>query len=126
MYAYYKKVESDKRYLYASEVAEYLQIKHGIVTLSGRPAIKMVEAVLADKEADQERLFCMTRKGLRLVHPAGRQLMELPMEAWISGKKEGDYYIASANGRNWKYRVLKEGCTANEQQETYRQPETVQ
>ena len=126
MYTYYKKVKSDKHYLYANEIAEYLYTKYGIVTLSGRPAIKMVEAVLADKEADQERLFYMTRKGLRLVHPAGRQLMELPIEAWISGKKEGDYYIASANGRNWKYRVLKEGCTANEQQETYRQSEAVQ
>lgn len=112
MYTYYKKVESDKHYLYASEIAEYLCTKYGIVTLSGRPAIKMIEAILADKETDQERLFYMTRKGLRLVHPAGRQLMELPMKAWISGKKEGDYYIASANGRNWKYQVLKEGCNS--------------
>ena len=75
MYTYYKKVESDKHYLYAKEVAEIMRQKYGVVTLSGKPATQMAAAWLDRMEELTPPLYYCTKNGMRRVYRHWRDLL---------------------------------------------------
>ena len=109
MYTYYQKVESDKHYLYAKEVAEIMRQKYGIVTLTGKSATQMAAAWLDGMETEPPLYYC-TKNGMRRVYRHWKNLL-----AWCSSLEYDEVHSVVCNGKTYKF-TKKRGISIEERQ----------
>lgn len=111
-YKYYLELESDKHYMYASEVAEWLKHNYGIVAESGKAHIKMVQALLEDTDkiiATEQgleksvKLYYNTRNGLKRVYVSAPRIVMRVEKLFL----DNDSLTINAGGKNYKYKIME-------------------
>lgn len=111
MYTYYQKVESDKHYLYAKEVAEIMRQKYGVVNLSGKPATQMAAAWLDCTEELTPPLYYCTKNGMCRVYRHWRDLL-----AWVSMLEYDTVHGVVSHGKTYRF-IKKHGISIEDRKE---------
>ena len=109
-YKYYQEIISEEHMLFGYEAAGLALQYCGIATVDGKPATKMLEALMDDIAAElgfDAKLYYNTRNGLRRVYPAAKELIS-ELQCGINRHLETELgiYIVEAGGRKYRYQVL--------------------
>ena len=110
-YKYYLEVESDKHYMYASEVAEWLKHNYGIVTENGKAHTKMIQAMLeesdraiaAENGTEYIKIYYNTRNGLKRVYVSTVRILLHLEELFLNN----DSLTINAGGKKYKYKIME-------------------
>ena len=110
MYIYYASVESEDHYLYASEVAQYLHTNNGLATVTGKPAIKMLAAIMDELDGDT-KLYYFTKYGPKRVYKSSLDIIEAAKDSrnipyFLMGEP-GHVYTINVRGKKYKYVLLE-------------------
>lgn len=91
-YIYFKPVQADGHYPYASEVARILYDRFGLATKNGKMATRFIGALLEDLRVSKKdpKLYYPTRNGMAQVYPSTYEVLQLVSSQYRQMQEEED------------------------------------